>query len=159
MNKENKAEVEAKKLAEAEQLKKDEAAQKAQEELDKKKLEDERRKNEEIEKERLEMAKLKEGDIVALGDVTVKPVKISGNAPAINASLKNKYKGKVMNVPVQILVDENGVVTKIKILTANVAVDIKTLLENTLDKWKYKPAQKDNIKVKVWLTVPVKFNF
>ena len=58
-----------------------------------------------------------------------------------------------------ILVDENGDVTKIKILTGNVATDIKSLLEDTLYKWKYKPALKDNVKVKVWLTVAVKFSF
>ena len=64
-----------------------------------------------------------------------------------------------MTVPALILVDENGDVTKIKILTGNVASDIKALLEDTLSKWKYSPAMKDNIKVKVWLTVSIKFAF
>jgi len=150
-----KAEVEAKKLAEAEQLKKDEAAQKAQDEL--KKKEDENQKQQEIEKKHVEAVRVKEGDQISLTEVTAKPEKISGNVPTVNASLKNKYRGKTMNIVAQILVDENGDVAKIKIVTGNVTADIKVVLEDTLSKWKYTPAMKDNVKVKVWLTVAVKF--
>ena len=149
-----------KRKEEADQLKKEGEDKKAQDDmLEKKKKEEENLKQQEIEKKRIEAARVKEGDQVSLSEVTAKPEKISGNAPAINASLKNKYKGKVMTVPAMILVDENGDVTKIKILTGNVAVDIKTVLEDTLYKWKYKPAMKENVKVKVWLTVMIKFNF
>ena len=94
-----------------------------------------------------------------MSEVTAKPEKISGNLPTINASLKNKYKGKTLVVPALILVDENGDVTKIKLLTGNVAADIKSMVEDTLIKWKYTPAMKDNVKVKVWLTVSIKFSF
>jgi len=149
-----------KRKEEADQLKKEGEDKKAQDDmLEKKKKEEENLKQQEIEKKRIEAARVKEGDQVSLSEVTAKPEKISGNAPAISASLKNKYKGKVMTVPAMILVDENGDVTKIKILTGNVAVDIKTVLEDTLYKWKYKPAMKENVKVKVWLTVMIKFNF
>ena len=96
---------------------------------------------------------------MALNEVTVQPVKISGNPPSLNASLKTKYKGKTMTIPALILVDENGDVTKIKILTSNVAADIQAVLEDTLYKWKYSPALKDNVKVKVWLTVAIKLTF
>jgi hypothetical protein len=33
------------------------------------------------------------------------------------------------------------------------------VVEDTLYKWKYTPALKENVKVKVWLTVAVKFAF
>jgi outer membrane biosynthesis protein TonB len=154
-----KAEVEAKKLADDEQLKKDEAAKKAQEELDKKKKEEENQKQLELEKKRIEEARTKEGDLVSLNEATVKPEKISGTPPPISAFMKNKYKNTSMTIPVMILVDENGAVTKVKFLTGNVAADIKALLEDTLTKWKYKPAMKDKIKVKVWLSIPFKFSF
>jgi len=57
------------------------------------------------------------------------------------------------------MVDENGVVAKVKNLTGSVPSDIKSMIEETLLNWKYSPAQKDNVKVKVWLSVPFKFAF
>ncbi len=154
-----KAEDEKRKLDDAAQLQKEEDAKKAQEDLDKKKAEEERLKLEEAEKKRAEAAKTKPGDQVPLNEVTVQPVKISGNPPAISSSLKTKYKGKTMTIPTTIMVDENGDVSRVKILTGNVPSDIKVLIEETLYKWKYSPAQKDNIKVKVWLSLPFKFAF
>jgi TonB family protein len=148
---------EARKQLEAEQAQKDLDAKKTQDEL--KQKEEENLKQQEIEKKRAEAARIKEGAQVSLNDVSVKPEKISGNPPAVNASLRNKYRGKTMSIPALILVDENGDVTKIKILTSNVAADIQAVLEDTLYKWKYSPALKDNVKVKVWLTVAVKFAF
>ena len=144
---------------EAARLKKEETDKKNQDELENKKKEEEKLKQQEIEKKRIEAAKIKEGDQVSLNQVSAKPEKISGNAPSINSSLKNKYQGKVITVPAMILVDENGDVTKIKILTGNVPADIKAELEDTLYKWKYTPALKDNVKVKVWLTVSIQFRF
>ncbi len=154
-----KAEDEKRKQDETAQLLKDEEAKKAQEELEKKKKDEEVLKQQEVEKKRVEAAKVKEGDQISLTEATVKPEKISGTPPAINASLKSKYKGKTLTVPALILVNENGDVTKIKLLTGNVAADIKAVLEDTLIKWKYTPAMKDAVKVKVWLTVSIKFSF
>jgi serine/threonine protein kinase len=152
-----KADDESRKQIEAEQIQKNLADQKAREEQTIK--DQETQKQLEVEKKRIEAAKPKEGDLVSLNDVSARPVKISGNPPAVNASLKNKYRGKTMNIVSQILVDENGDVTKIKMVTGNVAADIQAVVEDTLNKWKYSPALKDNIKVKVWLTVAVKFTF
>jgi len=152
-----KADEDARKQTEAEQAQKDLDAKKALDEQ--KRKEEENQKQLEIEKKRVEAAKPKEGAQVSLNDVTVKPEKISGAPPAVNASLKSKYRGKTMNIVSQILVDENGDVTKIKMVTSNVAADIQAVVEDTLYKWKYSPALKDNVKVKVWLTVAVKFAF
>jgi serine/threonine protein kinase/outer membrane biosynthesis protein TonB len=153
-------EDEKRKQEEAAQLKKEEEeAQQAQAELEKKKAEEEKQRLADIERKKAEAAKTKEGEQIPLTEATVKPEKIEGNPPAINTSLKNKYRGKSMTVPAMILVDEHGDVTKIKILTGNVASDIRSLLEDTLSKWKYSPAQKDNVKVKVWLTVSIRFAF
>lgn len=154
-----KAEDEKRKQEEADRLKKEEEDKKSQEALEKKKNEEETLKQQQdIEKKRVEAAMVKAGDLISLADATSKPEKISGNPPPINASLKNKYKGKVLTIPALILVDENGDVAKVKILTGNVAADIKSLVEDTLSNWKYTPAMKDNVKVKVWLTVSIKFS-
>jgi hypothetical protein len=154
-----KAEDEQRRQEEAAQLQKEEEAKKAKEDLEKKKAEEEKLKQEELQKKMAEAARTKEGDQVALTETTVKPEKISGNPPMINASLKKKYSGKVLTIPTMILVDEKGNVAKVKILTGNVPNDIRALIEETLGGWKYSPAQKDNIKVKVWLSIPFKFSF
>jgi hypothetical protein len=154
-----KAEDEQRKLEEAARLQKEEEAKKAQEELDRKKAEEEKQKQAELAKQKAEAAKTKLGDLIPLTEATVKPERISGNPPAINAPLKKKYSGKVFTIPTTILVDENGNVATIKILTGNVPNDVKALIEETVGNWKYSPAQKDNVRVKVWLSVPFKFSF
>jgi serine/threonine protein kinase len=155
-----KAEDEKKKLEEAAQLQKTEDAKKAQDELDKKKVDDEKLKQQqEIEKKKVEAARTKPGDLVPLSDVTVQPAKLSGNTLSVPVSLKNKYKGKTMVVPTTFQVDENGDVSKIKILLGNVPSDIQSLIKETLATWKYSPAMKDNVKVKVYQNVPFRFSF
>jgi len=149
--------------ADDEARKQQEAVELAQKDLDLKKAQDEMKKKEEdvkqqeAEKKRVEEAKVKEGALVASNDLTVQPLKISGNTPAVTASMKMKYKGKTMNIITQVLVDENGSVAKIRFVTGNVPADIQAIVEDTLIKWKYSPGLKDNVKVKVWLTVAVKF--
>ena len=154
-----KAEDEKRKLDEAALLQKEEEEKKAREELERKKAEEEKARQAELDKKKAEAAKTKLGDQIPLSEATVKPEKISGSAPAISGSLRTKYKGKVFTIPTTILVDENGTVTKVKILTGNAPSDIKSLIEETVLDWKYSPAQKDGINVKVWLSVPFKFTF
>ncbi|MCU0235682.1 MAG: TonB family protein [Acidobacteria bacterium] len=143
---------------EARLLEESKRQQQQEEELGRIKAEEEQKKLEE-EKKRAEAAKTKTGDQVPINEVTIQPAKLSGSAPAISSSMKTKYKGKTMTIMTTIMVDENGNVAKIKILTGNVPSDIKALIEETLQNWKYSPAQKDNVKVKVWLSVPFKFAF
>ncbi len=152
-----KSEDEARKQLEAVQSQKELEAQKAQEEL--KRKEEENQKQQEAERKRIEAAKVKEGTQVALNEVTVKPEKISGKAPAMSTSMKTKYRGQVMTIPTLILIDENGDVTKIKFLKSNLAADVQSLVEDTLYKWKYSPAMKDDVKVKVWMTVGIRLTF
>ncbi len=154
-----KAEEEQRKLQEQETLQKEEEARKAQEEMERKKAEEEKARLAELEKKRAEAAKTKTGDLVPINDVTVQPARTSGSAPAIPISMRTKYKGKTMTIPTTLLVDENGNVTTVKILTGNVPTDVKVLIEDTVRSWKYSPAQKDNVNVKVWLSVPFKFTF
>ncbi len=153
------AEDEKRKLEETTQLQKQEEAKKIQEELERKKKEDEDKAQlAEIERKK-EAAKTKTGDQVPLSEVSVKPERVSGTAPAVSGSLKTKYRGKEFTVPTTILVDENGSVTKVKILTSSVPNDIRVVIEETVLNWKYSPAMKDGVKVKVWLSIPFKFAF
>ncbi len=140
----------------SEQVQKEMEAKKAQEEL--KKKEEESLKLQE-EKKRTEDARVKEGTLVGLNETTVKPEKISGNPVALNPTLKNKYRGQVKNIMTSLLIDESGNVSKVKLLSSNIPADIQLVVEDTLLKWKYSPAQKDSIKVKVWQNVVVKLTF
>jgi type II secretory pathway pseudopilin PulG len=154
-----KAEDDKRKLDEASRLQQEADARKAQEELERKKAEEEKVKQAELDKKKVEAAKTKTGDQVPLSEVAVQPAKISGNPPAVSSSLRIKYKGKTFTVPTTILVDENGDVAKVKILTGNVPSDVKAVIEDTVLGWKYSPAMKDGVKVKVWLSIPFKFSF
>jgi outer membrane biosynthesis protein TonB len=154
-----KAEDDKRKLEEASKLQQEAEARKAQEELERKKAEEEKARQAELDKKKVEAAKTKTGDQVPLSDVAVQPAKISGNPPSVSSSLRIKYKGKTFTIPTTILVDENGDVAKVKILVGNVPSDIKAVIEDTVLNWKYSPAMKDGVKVKVWLSIPFKFSF
>ncbi len=120
---------------------------------------EEERKRQEEETKRAEAAKTKTGDLVPINLVAVQPARVSGSNPSIPSSMHAKYKGKTMTIPTSLLVDENGTVAKVKILTGNVPPDVKVLIEDTVRNWKYSPAQKDGVNVKVWVAVPFKFTF
>ncbi len=107
----------------------------------------------------LEQTKLKEGDLVALGDVTQRPVKVSGNPPVIPVDLRGKYGGMAMTVNTLLLIDEKGTVSKANLLGTATPDDIRSLVSETLLKWKYNPAQKGTAKVKVWLPVQLRLIF
>ena len=154
-----KAEQERLKQVEAEKQRvADETAKQA--EAEKQKVaEQERLKQEAAEKQRLEDSKkTKVGDIIPLTEATVKPGKISGGSLTLNQNLRKKYTGQTFNVMTSVLIDETGKVAKLKIL-GDVPNDLRSLIEDSLYGWKYKPAQKDGVNVKVWMTVPLKFTF
>lgn len=136
-----------------------ELARKQQEEQDRLAREAEAKKQEALAaQKKIEDAKAKQGDLVGLSDVSSKPEKISGNNPVISPILQKKYRGTVVTLRPQLLVDENGNVIKVNVAGAPGA-DIKELLVDTLLKWKFKPAVKDNVRVKVWWMSPAPFQF
>jgi serine/threonine protein kinase len=156
---EKKAEEDKQRL---EKMKADEAAAQAEElrkaEAEKQKALDEEKRKQDEAKKVAEQLRIKEGDTVASSDLTVKPEKISGNAPTANWALNNKYKGKALTVTSSVFIDETGNVVRVKFL-GSVPDDIRDLVEAALLKWKYKPGQKDGVRVKVWMPIPIRFNF
>lgn len=146
---------------EEEKKRKEEETRKAQQqEEERKRQEEEARKAAELEKRRQEMTKLKEGSEVSSMDLPSKPEKIRGEQPTVTSStMKKKYEGKVFTVNAMILIDIDGNVEKVKVIGTPVGDDIKDLLTRSLKEWKYKPMTKDNVRVKVWYTVPLKFKF
>jgi TonB family protein len=51
---------------------------------------------------------------------------------------------------VSYLVDHNGNIETVKVLKKSSLKKLNTLIIETIQKWKYKPATKNNVKVKVW---------
>lgn len=142
-------EIEEKKQKDAEITK-----QKLEEQL---RLEAEKKKKEdEIRKKLLEeRSRVKEGQLIALPETSEKPVKIKGKKIVFPVIMTRKYKGTQMTVRVMLLINEKGAVSELKILSKP-PDDLKGVIVRSLKKWKYKPAAKNNVKVKVWLPMAIK---
>lgn len=98
--------------------------------------------------------------LVSLKEVTLKPAKISGQYPQFPPAMKKSYAGRRATVELLLLIDENGSVLEVKIKDKRkLPTDVQVFIVDSLKKWKYKPAQKDNMNVKVWWPVKMKIHF
>lgn len=149
--------------AEEERLQKEADEKKRKEEAAalKKKQEEEaarKLKEEEERKKREEAMKAKEGDLVALANVQKGPVLSKKVDMVASSFVRNKYRGRKFQLITRILIDEKGEVTSVKVLS-KVPSDVKNVAEETLKKWRFKPAVKDGVNVKVWKTMGYNVNF
>ncbi|MCP5104649.1 MAG: protein kinase [bacterium] len=134
--------------------------QKEQDDVEKQRIADEEKKKKEAEIKRLEEERNKVivGQLVPLLEA-VKPVKVKGKDPIFPRHIKKKYAAnKNITLRAVILIDENGAVTNVRILTKT-PEDLKSIITKTLKKWQYSPATKNNVKVKVWMSVSLKISF
>jgi serine/threonine protein kinase/CheY-like chemotaxis protein/outer membrane biosynthesis protein TonB len=158
-----------KKQAEADRLKKEEEDRKQREETARLQLEEEnRRKQEEqarLRKEeedrkkteelkRIEQSRVKEGDIVPLGEVDSQPVAISTPSPIIPAAIRATMPDS-QALMLMVLIDQNGDVETVRMLQKSNNSQLNTILTDMLKTWKYQPARKNSVRVKVWKTVPM----
>lgn len=126
-----------------------------QKKLELEKQEEIKKKFQEAEKEKM---KLKEGDLIAITEVTKKPQKQKERNPIFSPFQQRKYKDTQMTVRAMLLIDETGTVVEIKII-GSIPDDLKSPVEKALKKWKYTPPEKDNIKVKVWYPINLTIAF
>jgi serine/threonine protein kinase len=138
------------KEAEREKQKKVEEQERLQQEIVKK--------QEEQRKELVEEQKVMEGQLVSLVEITERPQRIKGKNPVFSPLLKKKYRGTQLNLRSIILIDENGAVTNVRML-GETPDDLKSVITRAFKRWKYSPAKKDGVKVKVWLPVEIKISF
>ena len=148
-----------KKVEEEDRLKAEETARlqleeenrKKQEEADRlKKEEDDRKKAEEL--KRAEQNRVKEGDIVAINEVDVQPVAVSTPSPNIPASIRGTMPDSV-TVMFTVLINHNGDVETVRMLQKTNNNQLNTILTDLVKTWKYQPARKNSLRVKVWKTV------
>ncbi len=139
-----KKEEKLKKIAEEEEQRKleEERQKKAKEEMDRKALELKKKKEEE------EKNRIKTGQLVSLMEVDVKPVAISRPAPKLARSQKLRQ-----SIIVMALIGHNGNVEKVRMLRKSRSKKIDSIITQAILNWKYKPAVKDGVKVKVWKTI------
>jgi len=115
---------------------------------------EEQRKKEAQKKSLEESQKVVEGQVISLTECTEKPRKVKGDNPTFPLSVQKKFAGSNITLRVTVLIDENGNVVDIRNLTKT-SSDIESAIIKTIKKWKYSPAKKDNIKVKVWFPFEV----
>lgn len=111
------------------------------------------KKTEEAQKQpEAEQNKVAEGDIIALSEVDTPPVGISTPAVEITPLDTRTLKSDEM-VMAGYLVDHNGNVGEVRLIKKSSAKKINTAIEKTIAGWKFKPAVKNNVRVKVWKTI------
>ncbi len=156
------------KQAESDRLKKEEADRQKQMELERLQKEAEQKKQDEIDRlarEALELKKaeelkeierkrVKEGDIVPLSAVDREPQVISMTDPIIPAYIRNSLASD-QSVLFNILINHNGDVEVARLLQKTTNSQLNTILMTTIKTWKYSPASKDGVRVKVWKTIPL----
>ncbi len=97
-----------------------------------------------------EKPKLKRGDLVPLTEVDSKPKIIKKST--IRLPMRARMaRVKVFRFSAMLLIDENGNVTKIRLLVKKDPYGITDSAIKSIYKWKFSPAQKNGIKVKVWM--------
>jgi hypothetical protein len=101
---------------------------------------------------------------VPLTSLTYKPSKISGISKLtednlkLSGAIKKRYAGQKLNINTSILINEGGNVTDVKI-KGNWPNEIKSKITDILEKWTYTPAEKNKVKVKVWLPTELTIAF
>ncbi len=101
---------------------------------------------------------LKEGDIVPLDSSVIPPKPIK--TPKPNYPSKARILRAHATVIARILVNHFGDIEKVRIITVIPSRNRPLFADSvvtSLKKWKFKPAVKNGIKVKVWKTVRIKF--
>jgi len=123
-------------------------------EADLKKAEDERLKKEAIDKKKKaeEALKPKRGELLHISEVDKKPTKISGKNPVYSPAIRRRYADNKFEVRIMCLVDENGVVKSVTIINA-IPKMIKKAISKAVFKWKFTPAKKKGVLVKVWYPI------
>jgi protein TonB len=87
--------------------------------------------------------------------VDVNPVPIKTPPPVYPSELKRQGISGV--VAVAIVIDETGVVNSATVAKSSQS-DFEAPALAAVKKWKFKPAQKDGVPVKMRVTIPIRFN-
>jgi TonB family protein len=100
--------------------------------------------------------KAKQGDIVSIKAVDTEPEIIQKELPRYPAAAKGR--GISGTVLINTLISENGdVLQTVVTRKINSSFGFNEAAERAVKKWKFRPAWKDGVRVKVWKTIPIGF--
>ncbi|NIM14742.1 MAG: TonB family protein [Candidatus Aminicenantes bacterium] len=92
---------------------------------------------------------VKEGDILSASTVDTNAVPISEQKIEVSRSIRRLMLTD-QRVFVTFLVDHNGNVEDVKIIRKSSLKKLNALIVESVKQWKFKPATKNNVKVKIW---------
>ncbi len=94
---------------------------------------------------------VKEGQTFALNQVDTQPIQISAPSPKISPR-ELRSSGNTI-ILAMILINHNGDVERVRLIRKSSIKRTNNTIITTFKKWKYKPATKNNVKVKVWKSI------
>ncbi len=94
---------------------------------------------------------IKEGQVFPVTELDTQPIPISTPQPKLSEIIKRSMTSE-QTVMVSFLIDHNGDVEIVKLIRKSTIKKLNSLIEETVKQWKFKPAAKDNVRVKVWKT-------
>jgi serine/threonine protein kinase/DNA-binding NarL/FixJ family response regulator len=92
---------------------------------------------------------LKEGDILPPSEVDTQPVAVNKQKIKINRNLRRLLTNDE-RIFITYLVEHDGTVQTVKLLKKSSIKKINSSIINTVKKWKFKPATKNKVRVKIW---------
>jgi TonB family protein len=98
------------------------------------------------------MNRVKEGDIVPLNEVDVQPVAVSTPQPNIPDSIRAAMSGS-QTVTFSVLINHNGDVETARMLIKTNNGQLNNILIETVKSYKFQPAQKNSLRVRVWKSI------
>lgn len=101
-------------------------------------------------------AKIKAGDLIPLGDADVPPRQIATADPVYpNVARNLRKEGAIM---INVLISETGDVIQTAVIGGNRgSLGFDKAAENAVRKWKFSPAEKNGVPVRVWKSVTIAF--
>ncbi len=156
--------IEEQKKADAEQQRLLEEA------AEKERQENERKAKEAIEEQkRQEAARLEEerrnripqvGELMEISEVDIPPRRVEGNDPEkFSSDIRKKLKGQNIKATIRLLVDEKGRISKTQVMPETIDPMLRMEIVQIIGSWKFEPARKKNVPVKVWYEKEFTLNF
>ncbi|HEX6849964.1 MAG TPA: TonB family protein [Candidatus Polarisedimenticolaceae bacterium] len=98
---------------------------------------------------------IRAGDLVSLNDADTLPIGLDKPAPEYTTLARTRrQEGTVV---FEVLVDETGRVVDVRLLRGIAGSDLNEAAMNAARAWRYKPAEKDGVPVRVWRPEQVRF--
>ncbi len=100
------------------------------------------------------LAAVKEGDLLPLSQVDTPPQPLSTPEPILPSATLSLIQ-ESQTLVVNLLIDENGNVASASLIRRSAVAALNTGLLKTVRNWKYQPAVKNGMRVKVWKSVSI----